>query len=213
MVATGGNAGIFAAMPSPRTLALALCLAAAASTCGAQTFIGLAEAGAAFSQVEGDDLAGFNRIGARAGIGVLTDLSDKWRASLTIAYAQHGSRSSAREVPRVFDAIRLDYVAVPVAAHYLDWLSDDQEYYRLEFIAGLEYRRLVTSQALDVTGGEIDFDFADNAGAVMLGAYYAWSLNWAAGFFYDFGITPAQADAREQNQQTQQVSLRLRRLF
>lgn len=194
-------------------VALGLACAVAWLPARAQTFIGLGEVGATFSQIDGDDLAGFNRLGARAGIGVLTDLSDKWRASLTIAYAQHGSSSSARDRPGVFDAIKLDYVAVPVVAHYLDWLSDDEEYYRLEFVAGAEYRRLVTAEATALDGTELERDFSANSAAVALGVYYAWSLKWAAGFFYDLGVVDAQADPAEAAQQTKQLSLRLRRLF
>ena len=193
--------------------ALAATLALVGSHARAQTFIGLAEGGATFSQVDGDDLAGFNRLGGRAGVGVLTDLSDRWRASLTIAYAQHGASASARDIPGAFDRIRLDYVAVPVVAHYLDWLSDDEQYYRLEFVGGLEYRRLITGEATAVDGTELARDFSDNALALTVGVYYAWSLPWAAGAFYDLGVTDAQADPDEAFQQTKQLGLRLRRLF
>ena len=202
--------------PMPRHVvaaALAAALALAGGRARAQTFLGLAEGGATFSQVDGDELAGFNRLGARAGVGVLTDLADKWRASLVIAYAQHGANASARDVPGAFDRIRLDYVAVPVVAHYLDWLSDDERYYRLEFVGGLEYRRLVAGEATAVDGTELERDFSDNALALAVGVYYAWSLDWAAGAFYDLGVTDAQADPGEAFQQTKQLSLRLRRLF
>ena len=179
----------------------------------AQTFTGFAEGGATFSQIDGDELAGYNKLGGRLGIGVLTDLSDKWRASLTIAYAQHGSSASARDLAQIVDRISLDYVAVPVVAHYMDWLSDDETYYRLEFLGGVEYRRLIRSEATGIDGSELQYTFSDNAAALAVGVYYAWSFNWAAGMFYDIGITDAQADAAEATQQTKQLSLRLRRLF
>lgn len=212
MVASAGYAGIFAAMTPPTRL-VALCLALACASASAQTFTGFAEGGATFSQIDGDELAGFNKLGGRVGIGVLTDLSDKWRASLTIAFAQHGSSASARDVAQVIDRISLDYVAVPVVAHYMDWLSDDELYYRLEFIGGVEYRRLISAEATGIDGSDLRRDFSDNAAALTVGVYYAWSINWAAGMFYDIGVTDAQADPTESFQQTKQLSLRLRRLF
>jgi len=183
-----------------------------------QAFTGYVTAGANANQINGDDLAGYNRLGAFAGIGVLSDISDRWRWSLTIAYSQHGSRASAREGQRMsspFMAIALDYVAVPVNIHYMDWLSDDETYYRLEFLLGVEYHRLINSKVTSLLGDDLTDQrpYSANSAALTAGGLYSWSYAWAAGIHYQRGILDAQALDAEQRQSIQQLSFRLRRTF
>lgn len=184
----------------------------------AQTFSGFVVAGANANQINGDDLAGYNKIGAYAGVGVFNDISDRWRWSLTIAYSQHGSSASARETIRgrsAYDVIKLDYVAVPLALHYMDWLSDDETFYHMEFVGGIEYYRLINSEVTGIFGEDLTDSrpYADNGLGLSIGALYAWSLKWAAGIQYNRGITDAQAIAGEQRQSLEQLSIRLRRTF
>ena len=182
----------------------------------AQTFAGFLVAGGTVNQVQGDDLAGYNRLGGLAGVGVYNDLSDRWRWSLTIAYAQHGSSASAREALRqrsAFDKIDLSYVSVPVSLHYMDWLSADETFYHLEFILGATYNRLLSSEVTGIFGDDLTDTrpYADNVVAVNVGAYYAWSLKWAAGIVHTRGISDAQALAGEQRQFLEQLAFQVRR--
>lgn len=208
---------------SIRHCALALALAAAAGfgvspVAHAQLFAGYVVAGANANQVNGDLLAGYNRLGARAGIGVYSDLSDRWRWSLEIAYTQHGSSASARETRRmlsIYDKIGLQYASVPVSIHYMDWLSADAEIYHLEFVAGLAYNRLIRSEVIGTLGDDLTDarPYSDNVVTGHVGAYYAWSLKWAAGLVYVRGVNDAQAIDSESRQSLEQLSFRLRRTF
>lgn len=197
------------------TVSLALATAAAATALPAQTFRGYLQAGGVASQIDGDMLAGYNRLGFVAGAGVWYDLSDKWRASLTIAYAQNGSNDSAREAQRGtsgFSEIRLDYVAVPARLHYMDWLSPDAVYYRLEFVAGLEYRRLISGTVFNTVGQEIDFPLRDDGVGLDLGAFYSLSERSAIGAFHHWGILSAAAPS-ETGLLSKQFSLQWRQAF
>ena len=198
-----------------RPLLTLLALACATAALPAQTFRGYVQAGAIASQIDGDNLAGYNRLGIVAGAGVWYDLSDKWRSSLTIAYAQNGSNDSAREAQRGvsgFSAIRLNYVAVPIHVHYMDWLSDDQVYYRLEFVAGLEYRRLISGETFGPAGNELGIPLRSNGLGFNLGAYYSLAERSAVGVFHHWGLRSA-AEASETGLLTKQVSLQWRQAF
>lgn len=168
------------------------------------------------SQINGDALAGYNRLGFLAGAGVWYDLSDKWRTSLKIAFAQNGSDDSPKEVQRGlsgFSEIELNYVVVPVSLHYMDWLSDDAVYYRLEFVAGLEYRRLVNGEVLDGGGVPLDgFPLRNDGVGINAGAYYSLSERSAIGGFHRWGITSAAA-ATETGLLSKQFSLAWRQAF
>ena len=210
-------ASIFADMNS-RRIGIFVCSLVLTAGLSAQTFMGFAEVGPNFNQIQGDDLAGWHKLGIYGGVGVMTDLSDRWRTSLLIGFSQFGSRASAREATlarSIYDNVALNTVVVPVKLHYMDWLSDDELYYRLEFFAGVEYMRLVSERAEAADGTDLisQNPYKPNNANALAGFYYAWSLDWAAGLSYRSGILPAQLQAEEQNQFLKQLSLRLRRTF
>lgn len=184
----------------------------------AQTFKGFLEVGPNLNQIQGDDLAGWHRIGGYAGVGVYSDLSDRWRASISIAYSQYGSSASSRETilaTSIYDKVALDYVAVPIKLFYMDWLSEDETFYHLEFFGGVEYLQLISERAEGFDGSDLipSNPYRTSGANALVGAYYAWSLKWAAGLSYHSSIVPMQAEAREQNQFLKQLGFRLRRTF
>ena len=184
----------------------------------AQTFKGYIELGPNLNQIQGDDLAGWHKLGGFAGVGVYSDLSDRWRASLTIAYSQYGSSASSREsqlLSSIYDKVALDYIVVPVKIHYMDWLSADETFYHLEFYAGFEYLRLISEKAEGTDGADLiaSNPYVANGVNALAGAYYAWSLKWAAGLSYHSSVTPLQQQQTEQNQFLKQLGFRLRRTF
>ncbi len=190
---------------------------ASAGPLGAQTFRGYLAGGANASQLDGDMLAGYNRLGLLGGVGVWYDLSDKWRTSLAFTYAPNGSKASGREAQRptgTFLDIKLNYVTVPLHVHYMDWLSDDEIYYRLEFVAGLEYRRLINTETIDFGGRDISetINYRPNGLGLNLGTYYSFTERTAVGVFHRWGVLNA-------NEKTgtpllsKQLSLHVRQAF
>ena len=192
------------------------CLALA-GVAGAQTFRGYVQGGAIFSQLDGDALAGYHRLGGVGGAGVWYDLADRWRTTLTIAYAQNGSRASAREsqlTVNQFQRIALDYVTVPVNIHYMDWLSDDEIYYRLEFTAGLEYRRLISAETVNAGGLTVGDtgDYRNNGLGLQLGAFYSTGEKFAIGIQHHWGLVSAGL-SDDLLLFSKQFSLQVRRAF
>lgn len=145
------------------TIGLALVLLAPAH---AQRFIGYLSAGANFSQIEGDDVHGFYKVGVNAGPGVMLPLGRKQNMSISaeLLFSQKGSRCSYRRDPFdpayyhpsmfadvnhaiPFDStvkcnIALDYIQIPLIFRYEDMRSGC-------FIgAGFAWSRLVRAKEI-----------------------------------------------------------------
>lgn len=105
-----------------------------------QRFIGSVIAGGNLTQVEGDEVFGFKKVGVNAGASVMLSLDEKQRFFFTIEllYTQKGSRERSRVDsmeysgnieninnefsynPKLKYKLALDYVEVPILFHYED---------------------------------------------------------------------------------------------
>lgn len=209
---------IFVQMNFYRHFLLVFCLVLTYQGFSQKTFKGYATTGLQLTQIDYDNLAGYKKPGVYAGLGVYLDLSDRWRSSLEIGYAQSGSWASAKEIQfnnSQFDKINLDYVVVPLSMTYMDWLSDDELYYRMEFTGGLSYWRLINSKVLQIDGADITetFPYANNVLSSHLGFYYCWSLKWAAGFVHKYTLTSLRPNNTSSRQIGKELSFRVRRIF
>ncbi len=103
--------------------------------------------GVTASQIDGDQSAGFNKLGLQAGLRGITRLGKRTDASIEILYAQRGAQS--RIIKDQYDpyyfTLRLNYIEVPVQWHYKDWKvkgeDGDPDWYKAAFNIGLSYAR------------------------------------------------------------------------
>ena len=138
----------------------------AAATAGyAQRFIGFAAAGANFAQIEGDDVHGFTKVGANAGLGLKLPVNRKQNLNVTVEllYSQKGAYKHCNKGyfdtvnyapvaflfpddqinrtipvnPNMKCNISLDYVQIPVMFHYEDF------YTGFTFGLGFTWNRLI----------------------------------------------------------------------
>ncbi|MCB9284833.1 MAG: PorT family protein [Lewinellaceae bacterium] len=148
-------------------------------------------AGINASQIQGDDSAGYNRLGVRAGFRGIVHLSEKSDFGLDLLYSMRGSTTEL--VPNnnsLRYVIHLDYIEVPVWISYKDWLSPDG-YYRLQGFAGLSYGRLFNTRVVDVIILEDEQDnFAKNDLSITLGAAYHLSRRFSLGVNYTRSVVP-----------------------
>lgn len=125
-------------------LLLALCFVL--MTGYSQRFIGSLILGGNVSQIEGDDVRGYRKVGVVGGASVMIALDKKmrWFTTVELLYTQKGSRSGGTrafdtanyarsmflDVDRSYEyqnsakykcRIDLDYVEIPVLFHYEDW--------------------------------------------------------------------------------------------
>lgn len=118
-----------------RFFAIGFFLVATGFTSNAQIFKGMVMVGANFAQMNGDQVYGFNKVGLNAGAGVMAPLnkSRNFLMSMELLYSELGARES--QDPFQYNT-RLQYVSIPVMAHYEDRRGG------LTFGAGLQYSRL-----------------------------------------------------------------------
>ncbi|MBR4136530.1 MAG: PorT family protein [Bacteroidales bacterium] len=150
-------------------IGILLLLISVALPAKAQRFVGFASAGVNLGQIEGDDVHGFRKVGVNGGLGVALPLTrdHKWSLSLELLYAQKGSyKHYSPKFSRCFDTIfyhpdmfldvnraipfdstmkcniSLDYVQIPLLAHYEDMQSG------FKFGLGFAWGRLVRAKEI-----------------------------------------------------------------
>ena len=113
-----------------------------------RVFFGGLVAGGNFSQVDGDNFAGYHKAGFNGGVIVYSRLAEQLAASMELLFAQKGSRASQSQVPRLANdqstlitdyRIRLNYAEVPILINYFDRRKSN-------FGAGLAYGQLFSSK-------------------------------------------------------------------
>ncbi len=138
----------------------------------ARRFIGGVVAGINLSQIDGDLLAGFNKLGFNVGAQVSAVLAPRWQLGMEMLYSQQGSRRNLNDPPSAtFDRVHLQFVEVPVMLHFLEW--------RFRIKAGISYARLINYRVEDVFGEDISEqqDFRPNLLFVRVGATYFFTPN------------------------------------
>ncbi len=141
-------------------------------------------AGITTSQVDGDQLAGYDKAGIKAGAFVNRNLSGAASLQMELLFIQKGSRRPLEEGQTTFFVIRLNYVEVPVLFKYM--LSK-----KIVAEAGPSFATLIHSEEIDEFGLITSrppfhkFDFDVNAGG-----YYLLSDNWSFNFRFSYSIVP-----------------------
>lgn len=154
----------------------------------AQRFEGGLVAGFNLSQIDGDKLAGFNKIGVTAGGKVGAILTDRWQLSLELLFSQQGaSRTRSDDPSSAFDKIRLNYVEVPVMINFKEW--------KFHVNAGVSYARLIDFEVIDFTGVDISDqqDFNENLFSLAIGAIYYFNEDVGFEVRWNRALTDLQA--------------------
>src|SRR5689334_21238513 len=100
-----------------RGIVLSLCIMHGALCIGyAQNFHAGLLAGISTSQVDGDNLAGYHKVGIKGGVFVNRQLSEKFALQLEIEFLQKGSRKPVDTIENTFFLMRLNYIDVPLLA-------------------------------------------------------------------------------------------------
>lgn len=68
------------------------------------------------SQIDGDDLAGYNKAGLMGGVFVFTDFNSKWRGQMELKYSAKGSSTPKGSSDNY--KYRLRYVEMPILLEY-----------------------------------------------------------------------------------------------
>ncbi len=94
-----------------------------------------------FSQIGGDLLAGYHRVGYGAGVGVGYRIAPRWTGHLELMYRNAGSRSSYYDPAK--RSINVHMAQIPLYASYLTWWDNGLS--RIHFDLGMIYGRIINS--------------------------------------------------------------------
>lgn len=140
------------------------------------------------SQVDGDLLAGFDKLGITAGMKVVVDLESAIDLNIEFLYTQRGSQ------PDLFNPdfdpdirIHLNYAELPVYASIGDWWQEDDKYHKVSAHAGLSFGRLISAKTFD------HFHPSDKKIDTFVEYFNDYDLSWLIGVSYmmnkNWGIT------------------------
>ncbi len=151
-----------------------------------QTFSAAIVGGLNASQVNGDLIAGFDKIGLHLGLKVMADLKEKIEGSIELLWSQRGSRSKVR-VADPF-AIKLNYVEIPLMIGLKDWLKED--YYKVRLEGGLSVARLIDAN-VETVGGDLDVDtFSETDFSALIGFTFYSNSSLGFSFRYTHSLNP-----------------------
>lgn len=149
-----------------------------------RSFDAAATFGMTASQLGGDSISGFNKLGIVAGLKLSYPISEKFDVSMDLLYAQKGSRSSLGFSNNDNDATTLHYLELPVYVSVNDWYIEKDDFHRVGAFAGLTYGYLfsVTTSNNILTGQELDFKSNDISG--RMGIYYSFTKSLTFRIYY-----------------------------
>lgn len=156
-----------------------------------RVFEGGVSAGFNFTQVDGDNYAGFNKLGLNAGPIVHVNFNPNWNVSLELLYSQKGART--KPDPNIVNTylLAMDYAEVPVVLNY-----NDKN--RLIFQAGLCYGRLVSVKE-EINGFDNNNDeafYSDELSYIIGGTFLVGEMrHWGVNVRYQGSITTVGASA------------------
>jgi hypothetical protein len=165
-------------MPIKKTIITFICISLflfISDVIMAQKFGGGITLGFNASQIDGDDMAGYHKIGWNSGLNTSYNLNDPWQINVDFLFSQRGSQSQL--IPDDTESLRkitLNYVELPVYIAYQDWKIED-DFYKVQGFAGLSAGRLFSvKNALgddDINGD----NFLKNDFSYILGAKFMFS--------------------------------------
>lgn len=153
-------------------------------------FKGGVTAGFNVAQVEGDMSAGYNKFGFQGGLRVAIVLKEKMDLGIEMLFSQRGSAQRNPNLGQPIFKLTLNYIEVPVLFNYMDWLSEDESYYKLHFHAGLSYGRLFGFSTDDNTLSSLSDFFRKNDISWIGGATFYVNSNLGFTARYSRSLSP-----------------------
>ena len=133
--------------------------------------------GANFSQLDGDGLNGFDRVGAKAGIDIAYPTSVNMDWALGIYYEQRGSSSGIFFSGVTSQFIHLNYVALPISLRYGHWWYQDYDRYKITVAPRLTPARLLTTKSSHASFDNATEQFKEWDVSIGIEAIYAIGRN------------------------------------
>ncbi|MCB0600644.1 MAG: PorT family protein [Saprospiraceae bacterium] len=146
-------------------------------------------AGMSLSQIDGDNLQGYDHLGLMAGLNSTAHITGRFSFSVELMYNQRGSKSNRLSVQNYLDSplkVTTEYAEVNALFHLLDWQHEQEKYYRVDAYAGATIGRLIRTRISDPTVRPENFnniagEFNSTDIGFILGVAYKINRNWGWG--------------------------------
>ncbi|MEM7103493.1 MAG: outer membrane beta-barrel protein [Bacteroidota bacterium] len=168
-----------------------------------RTFIASVWVGLNASQIDGDDLAGYDKLGLTGGVKAFIVLHPRWQPSVEIAYSQKGSSSELSLSGNSTETrITLDYAHVPIMMNYVDR--------RIQFSAGFAYGQLVRAKVQFDPPNPDAADFYKKSDFSFLGsATFFFTKNMGVNLRWERSLINIIKDPDQQSQVNKLITFRL----
>ena len=162
----------------------------------AQRFQGSVLGGLNFAQIDGDELAGFNKLGLTGGFKIAYPLSKTNDFSIEMLYSQRGSTDAFGfgDLSRNFVDTR--HLEIPVYVNIKDWWKEDDKYHKVKAHAGLNLSYLF---AVESSNGAVSNDidtYKRTAIGYVIGVDYFFTKNLGLTLRYTRDFTSTLQDSR-----------------
>lgn len=127
--------------------------------------------GTNFSQLDGDRLSGFDKLGIRSGLHLSFPIAPTKSASVSLLYDQKGS-SSAFFNTGFRQFIALDYISFPMSVHWHSWWYALYDDFKINV-----YGSLIPSRLIATRSSHSNFDNATDQ-------FKKWDISLALGIAY-----------------------------
>ncbi len=132
------------------------------------------------SQIQNDDVGGYNKLGLMGGLRAIAVLGDRSDLAFEILYSQRGSYQKDSQFGGTLK-IGLQYIEVPILWSYADWLDEEGGHFKLKASGGLTYGRLLKATAEGSKFDDVVDKFNTNDLGVTLGVEYYTSEHFSIG--------------------------------
>lgn len=149
------------------------------------------------SQIDGDLLAGFDKLGLTGGLKAIVNFESPFDLNIEFLFTQRGSKPDLFNP--TFDPdirIHLDYAEIPVYVSLGDWWQEEDEYHKVSAHAGVSFGRLINASTFDYFNPEEEsldnlVPYFNNSDlSWLLGVSYRMNKNWGLTGRYTREITP-----------------------
>lgn len=163
-----------------------------------QTFKGGIVLGLNGSQLNGDNVAGYNKWGLRGGVSVGVDVSKILNVTVEMLFSQRGSSEKFTMNPvKVKNGIGLNYIELPILLKISDYYIEKGDYHRFFAEIGISNGLLVQST---IDGSDLVSEVEDQfsrysiSGIVGLGSFVTKNIGLGIRYVHSFNDLYRQKD-------------------
>jgi len=141
-----------------RNLILVILLTVVVNTAWAQRFHLGAIGGMNVSQIDGDDLTGYDKKGWTFGIRSVATINESLNFSTELLYSERGSVSKDFSSTIIKRKLDLNYAEINFLFNIMDWYNAYTKRYKMQYSFGISMGRLVKTSIFDNIASESNFE-------------------------------------------------------